>query len=270
MSEKFYFWLLSLYPESFRREYGAAARDLFRDRLRAESGFLARSGLWWDVLADFAISLPREYRRAARPMPAAHLADGVPVFYTADPFAPRSLALANGAILSLAAFAIVAILLSHWGQPSAFLVGSHHPGTSHFVPAPTKAGPADLSTEVNIRPTPDEPKPSPYFKLILVLDALDLDHDGVISAPEIALAANSLRKLDKNHDGKLTIDECGLKLPRGVDPAAVMQSHPVLAALDVNHDGVISREEIQYASWALHTLDRNHDGKLTIDELLPK
>lgn len=167
-------------------------------------------------------------------------------------------------------FAIVSILLTHWGQPPAFLIGSHHPGTSHLVPAPTEGEPADLDTEIQIRPAPDEIRPSPYFQLIRVLAALDLDHDNVISASEIAAAANSLRTLDRNHDGELSIEECGIKLPPGVDPAEVMQFHPVLAALDQNHDGVISREEIQYASWSLHTLDKNHDGKLTLDELLPK
>jgi hypothetical protein len=37
--------------------------------------------------------------------------------------------------------------------------------------------------------------------------ALDLDKDGEISADEIAKASESLKKLDKNGDGKLTPDE---------------------------------------------------------------
>ncbi|HSI12431.1 MAG TPA: hypothetical protein VK961_10325, partial [Chthoniobacter sp.] len=44
----------------------------------------------------------------------------------------------------------------------------------------------------------------PVPPLISVLDA---DGDGVISADEIAGAAVSLRKLDKNGDGQLTPDE---------------------------------------------------------------
>jgi Ca2+-binding EF-hand superfamily protein len=43
----------------------------------------------------------------------------------------------------------------------------------------------------------------------------------------------------------------------------------VLAALDANHDGVISSSEIKRAPAALWSLDKNNDGKLTIDELLP-
>jgi Ca2+-binding EF-hand superfamily protein len=41
---------------------------------------------------------------------------------------------------------------------------------------------------------------------------------------------------------------------------------PLLAALDTNHDGVISAEEINNAGVSLKTLDVNHDGKLTAVE----
>ena len=45
-----------------------------------------------------------------------------------------------------------------------------------------------------------------------IIAALDLNHDGVISADEIAMAPESLKKLDKNGDGQLTPDE--LRPPR--------------------------------------------------------
>src|SRR5947207_12515363 len=38
-------------------------------------------------------------------------------------------------------------------------------------------------------------------------EALDTDHDGIISVEEIANASTALKKLDKNGDGKLTPDE---------------------------------------------------------------
>src|SRR5579863_9648340 len=38
-------------------------------------------------------------------------------------------------------------------------------------------------------------------------EALDTDHDGIISARELANAATALKSLDKNGDGKLTEDE---------------------------------------------------------------
>lgn len=40
-----------------------------------------------------------------------------------------------------------------------------------------------------------------------IFTALDTDHDGKVSAAEIAQAAASIAKLDKNQDGRITEDE---------------------------------------------------------------
>jgi len=48
-----------------------------------------------------------------------------------------------------------------------------------------------------------------------------------------------------------------------------MRTHPVPAALDTDHDGVISPVEIATAAAALRALDWNHDKQLTVEELLP-
>lgn len=48
-----------------------------------------------------------------------------------------------------------------------------------------------------------------------IIAALDLNHDGVISADEIAKAPESLKKLDKNGDGQLTRDELRPPHPPG-------------------------------------------------------
>ena len=50
----------------------------------------------------------------------------------------------------------------------------------------------------------DMPPPPPPNPLV---EALDKDHDGTISSEELAGAVESLKKLDKNGDGKLTEDE---------------------------------------------------------------
>jgi EF hand len=56
---------------------------------------------------------------------------------------------------------------------------------------------------------PDGPRgPRARRPMSPLFAALDLNHDGVIDAREIATAGESLKKLDKNDDGKLTPDEC--------------------------------------------------------------
>src|SRR3954469_4268206 len=68
------------------------------------------------------------------------------------------------------------------------------------TPKPPRAG-SDRGPGGPGGPGGQRPPPSPLF------EALDLNHDGVIDADELAKASQSLKKLDKNGDGKLTLDE---------------------------------------------------------------
>ena len=45
--------------------------------------------------------------------------------------------------------------------------------------------------------------------------------------------------------------------------------HPIIAALDLNNDGVIDASEIAKASQSLKKLDKNSDGKITPEEYRP-
>jgi hypothetical protein len=193
------------------------------------------------------------------------------VFYMFESSMPPRAALMNGATLSLGSFLFVTFLLAHSGDRRIIrLIGSHHPSRSHLLQARTSAVPSkDLETEVKAKPFPDEPPVSAYFKLILVLAALDTDRDNVLSAAEIAKAPAALKKLDTNRDGKLDAEECGARFGASKARLTFMRFHPVLAVLDEDHDGVISGREIERAPARLTILDKNGDGKLTEDELLP-
>ena len=93
-----------------------------------------------------------------------------------------------------------------------------------------------------------------------LMRSLDTKHDGVIDADEIAKASSSLKILDKNGDGKLTPDELHPPCPEkssgpvaAHDPCPPPQErpegvpgkighrppppHPLMQALDTNHDG---------------------------------
>ena len=94
MSEQIYAWLLRLYPVHFRERYSEDVLRLFRDRMRDERGFFPRLRLWLDLLADFAVSLPREHSYV-QPAQAFHLLESE---------APRPGSLLLGGLLSLLIF----------------------------------------------------------------------------------------------------------------------------------------------------------------------
>jgi len=274
--------LLRAYPADFRQRYGGEMAQVFSDRCRGIARTQGLRGLLWFAVRsvpDWLITTTRERMAATNETAGASQAfDGAPRFYTVAGFGPRPGALIHGGVLSVAIFAAISFVIGHSGSPRRFLIGSHHPSRSHLLPAKTSAVPDDLAAEVKANAYPEEIPINPYFRLILVLGALDTDRDNIISAPEIARAPAALKKLDKNHDGKLSAEECGLRLPAKpeADPRGLarrrlqfMRVHPVLAALDADHDGVISSSEIQRAAAALWALDKNRAGRLTIDELLP-
>ncbi len=119
MSEKIYGWLLRLYPSQFRQAHGDEALQLFRDRARHETGFFRRLRLWFDLLADLAVSLSREYgyeRAVLISASAYQRSDGVPFFFQLAGQLPHPGALFSGAALSLSALAAVWLLLGHGGN----------------------------------------------------------------------------------------------------------------------------------------------------------
>ena len=270
MSERIYRWLLALYPKTFRKEYGPAALELFRDRIHDERGFFAHLRLWLDLVSDAVVSIPREYSREEPVATAVPVPNGVPVFFSFKSEWPHRGALLNGAFISICLFAVATLVTMNSDYHGVRWIGSHHASTPRIL---VRA--SDLDTEVKLRAFPFEPVISDYFRFIQVLGSLDVDRDGVISDSEIADAPAALRALDKNRGGELSPAECGFHpwpddakvIARAA--AVFMTIHPVLRALDSDHDGEISAREIAWAPWELRTLDRNGDGRLTEDELLP-
>lgn len=265
MTRRLYIYLLRLHPKPFRQRFGEEMLEIFDRSDRKAS-----------LIADGFVSYFRQWtlRNHATAFSATVATDGVPLFYSAEPEVPRASVLMPGALVALVAFSLFWSVMGHRGKQTSLVVGSHHPSPSHILGAHTDAkAESDLPAEVKMPPYPFHPAVSPYFRLILALVALDADQDNVISAAEMENAAAALWKLDKNHDGKLTAEECGLKPDSNLDLGRArlmfMRIHPVLAALDVNHDGEISDSEIRNAARALRALDANGDGRLTERELLP-
>jgi hypothetical protein len=149
MSERIYSWLLGLYPFRFREACGADALQLFRDRCRDERGVLPRLRLWVDLLTDLAVSIPREYRCAGASLagdPAQQRLHGTPGFNVLDAEAPRLGAQFCAAMLSLATFGAIPLLISHggnWLPPSTWTAQAKH--GSHLLFSP-RLGPVRQRT----------------------------------------------------------------------------------------------------------------------------
>ena len=130
----------------------------------------------------------------------------------------------------------------------------------NFLPAAalTLLAPALFSPAVLAQPPQNQPR--------VFLLALDTDHDGQLSADEIANASKSLLTLDKNHDGQITPDEYN---PHFVANSPVSNElYARLMALDANKDGVLTIEEVPERMQPMFQRgDTNHDGKLTGDEI---
>lgn len=100
----------------------------------------------------------------------------------------------------------------------------------------------------------------------MVLQALDTDHDGKLSAAEIQQATQSLMTLDRNGDGQLTVDELQPKPENaGASPDELLKQ---LMSFDKNGDGVLTPDELPARMQSLFERgDANKDGKLTPDEI---
>lgn len=147
-------------------------------------------------------------------------------------------------------------------------------------------------------PAADHPAPGrggPAFRGHPLVRAMDLDHDGTLSATELTQAPITLGGLDTDGDGSLSSAELhprrgAPRLPAGSTRPAPGQrpgapasapreghaspgrAHPsdlVMLALDANEDGILAAAELANATRSLAALDGNKDGQLTPDELRP-
>jgi len=116
MSERIYACLLRLFPGRFREAYKEEALQLFRDRARDEKGLLRSMRLWLDLVADLAISIPREYRNVQPAFVSASLqqrVEGAPSFLVLGDESPQFGSMILGGVLALVALSMFSVLINH-------------------------------------------------------------------------------------------------------------------------------------------------------------
>ena len=151
---------------------------------------------------------------------------------------------------------------------------ANQPATPAARATPPATQAAPLASPPSTPAAPRQSSPPPPIA------AVDVNHDGVLEANEIAKAAESLRKLDKDGDGTLTGDELRpqrASRPRptpsvgtetgAAEPTQRPPTRSRLGAVDANKDGVIDAAEIGGASQLLAKLDKDGDGKVTLEEV---
>ncbi len=126
-------------------------------------------------------------------------------------------------------------------------------------------------------PVDKRPPPEPLRKV------LDANRDGELSPDEISNASIALAQLDRNEDGQLTRKELTPKPPKDKGdkdsngeqgPPPDLKKNPppspLIRALDLDKNGIISAEEIDAAPESLLILDKDDDGTISRKELEPK
>jgi Ca2+-binding EF-hand superfamily protein len=274
-----YLQLLLAHPAEFRRRFG----DEMLEAFELSAGLRAR--LW--LLLDGMLSVSRqwvlrsEFHQPLQSAKAAGPGYQLITFQQIEPYKPRGIALTQGGLVAiLLLFGVVNAINHGGGKVRNLMIGMRRPGfgflkldRAAFEGKPLVAAEAARDQEDPLRPFARS-----YFRIVRVLQAIDADGDLTISAAEMIDAPAALRKLDLNHDGKLSAEECGFLSPGGFDGNAsllavyrrdFMSENPVLAALDTDRDGEISAAEIANSAVALKSLDLDNSGTLTPYEVLP-
>ena len=272
---RLYCLFLRLYPADYRAAFGREMAGVF-ERAHADAwshGALRGAIFCIRELAGlaFGVLLVRTRHSEFLEHPAAATVpafDGVPLFYTCDDYSPRRSALLQGGILSLACFSLVT---------AAFEYGVNH-RTFRFMPGTARdTGQSQVieTGQSGFLAFGKSMVSSPDGALVLVLG-----HPPAIGAIDVQLGAGSLRQAWSNLVWVLRVrprlrfvapaalqSHAGVPASDPVDFDAVyFRAMPVVAALDADHDGVVSAAEITNAQAVLKTLDKNHDGKLTAEE----
>ena len=199
MTQLVYRWLVKLHPNCFRDRFGDEMLWIFDQERGARAKLV--------LFADGVGSLVRQW--LFRPAQAAPVLAGDGPFSAYVPIEtklPRGPA-ACGALLTIVLFA----LLTQAFRPST-LSGTRLTSWNGFgerIASGTERRDSLPAKAKRKLINPILANALMYFESIKALAAIDLNHDGYLSADEIAVAPDSLVRLSAG--GRLTANECGMR-----------------------------------------------------------
>jgi Ca2+-binding EF-hand superfamily protein len=97
----------------------------------------------------------------------------------------------------------------------------------------------------------------------------DRDGDGYITYDEVmSYELKLFKRADKNGDGKLSLREFIAGIPQD-QPDVIQRYYRRFAAMDANHDGFVTPDEMaKFYRFLLTTSDTNGDGYVSLQEWL--
>jgi hypothetical protein len=216
MSEWIYSCLLQLYPASFRRTYGDAAIQLFRDRLKDERGFRPRLHLWLDLFFDLVSSVPRThcFNELTLVSASAQRLCGVPSFYVLehDPLRPSAILIAG--VLAAATLCGLSMLMGRAGVRRPLLSAAQSATvTQQLNSFLTSKSPMLISSDEpdqvlgsGIRAELIPASKPPFIKALFLVVAPELKLDAVERQRIIEAAISNLKQhyFDQNATQRIT------------------------------------------------------------------
>lgn len=197
MSEAIFRLLLRLYPSRFRQEYRDETLQFFRDRARDETGMWPLVRLWFDLLTDLVISLPREYCYTQPDGAGAQdkaCLDGTPTFFVFDTASLGRRPLLLGGLMSLITLVSFPRLVSSAGnfrRPSGLSFAS--PGAYHRQSRESQ-GQTSENQRVVQTPQPTDPSLDATARERIIKNAIasikqhHIDHLEALQAADALLA----------------------------------------------------------------------------------